>query len=115
MNGYEPVAEAFGRLGHQRLLLEYDDERSGTFAPLARVPEDRVVVLGLVSTKVPEVEDPARVQARVREAAAYVPLERLAVSPQCGFASVAAGNPLTWEAQAAKLRVVGEVAQRLWP
>lgn len=113
--GYEPVAEAFGRLRHERLLLEYDDERSGTFAPLAHVPDDKVVVLGLVSTKAPEVEDPSRVEARVREATAYVPLERLAVSPQCGFASVAAGNPVAWEAQAAKLAVVGEVAKRLWP
>lgn len=112
--GYEPVAAAFGLLGHERLLLEYDTDRAGTFAPLRHVPDDKTVVLGLVSTKSGDLETVAQVTARIREAAHTVPLERLAVSPQCGFASVEQGNPLTPEAQARKLRVVAESAKAVW-
>src|SRR5207237_30164 len=84
--------------------------RRGGGEPLARVAEDKVVVLGLVSTKKPALEDPARLRARIEEAARFVPLERLALSPQCGFASVARGNDLSPELQERKLRLVAEVA-----
>jgi 5-methyltetrahydropteroyltriglutamate--homocysteine methyltransferase len=113
--GYDPLAPvAFRGLAHQRLLLEYDDARSGTFEPLRQVPEDKTVVLGLVSTKQSGVESAAAVAARVREAARHVPLDRLAVSPQCGFASVAPGNPIPREAQEGKLALLAEVARRVW-
>ena len=96
------------------LLLEYDDERSGGFAPLAHVPEDKVVVLGLVSTKRPELESEEELRARIDEASAHVPLERLAVSTQCGFASVAKGNDLTVEQEERKLELVARVARAIW-
>ena len=98
----------------QRLLLEYDDARSGGFAPLRHVPDDRMVVLGLVSTKSPKLESRADLEARVREAARTVDLERLALSPQCGFASTMQGNRLTVADQAVKLRRVAEVAHEVW-
>jgi 5-methyltetrahydropteroyltriglutamate--homocysteine methyltransferase len=112
--GYEPVAAAFGLLGHERLLLEYDTDRSGTFAPLRHVPDGKTVVLGLVSTKSGDAETVGAVTGRIRDAARTVPLERLAVSPQCGFASVEQGNPLTPEEQADKLRVVAQAAAAVW-
>jgi 5-methyltetrahydropteroyltriglutamate--homocysteine methyltransferase len=113
--GYEAVAEAvFPRAKVDVLLLEYDDERSGGFEPLRLVPDDRVVVLGLVSTKRPELEDPAELRRRIDDATRYVPLERLALSPQCGFASVAGGNRLGVELQEEKLRLVARVAERVW-
>jgi 5-methyltetrahydropteroyltriglutamate--homocysteine methyltransferase len=96
------------------LLLEYDDERSGGFEPLRHVPEDTVVVLGLVSTKRPELEREEELRARIEEAAAVVPLERLALSTQCGFASVAKGNDLTAEQEEAKLALVARVARQVW-
>jgi len=96
------------------LLLEYDDERSGDFAPLAAVPEDKVVVLGLVTTKTPRAETPEELRARIREAVHFVPLERLALSTQCGFASVAKGNAIGFETQERKLRLVAEVARDVW-
>src|SRR5215208_1867958 len=108
--GYEAIAaEMFPRLALDRLLLEYDTPRSGDFGALRYVPEGVSVVLGLLTTKQGELEDADRVEERIREAAALVPVERLALSPQCGFASVASGNPLTPEEQEAKLRLVGEV------
>ncbi len=113
--GYQAVAETiFPRAQVDVLLLEYDDDRSGDFAPLALVPDDRVVVLGLVSTKRPQLEDAENLQRRVREATGYVPLERLALSSQCGFASVAEGNALTIDEQERKLRLVAQVADAVW-
>jgi 5-methyltetrahydropteroyltriglutamate--homocysteine methyltransferase len=113
--GYETVAhEIFPRARVDVLLLEYDDERSGDFEPLALVPEETVVVLGLVSTKRRQLEDEEQLRRRIREGSRYVPLERLAISPQCGFASVAEGNALTIAEQEEKLRLVARVADAVW-
>jgi len=115
--GYGTIAaEVFPRLTNvDRLLLEYDTPRAGDFGPLRHVRPGAEVVLGLLTTKQGALEDAATVEARIREAARLVPLERLAVSPQCGFASGEAGNPLTPAEQEAKLRLVGAVARRVWP
>lgn len=115
--GYDRIAgEVFPRLtNYSRLLLEFDTPRAGGFGPLALVRQDAGVVLGLLTTKKGVLEDRATVEARIQEATRYVPLERLAISPQCGFASGEAGNPLTPEEQEAKLRLVGDVARRIWP
>ena len=96
------------------LLLEYDDERSGGFAPLAKVSPDKKVVLGLITTKKPELEDKDKVIARIHEAAKYIPLDRLCLSPQCGFASCEIGNKLTEDQQWAKLALVKEIAEEVW-
>jgi 5-methyltetrahydropteroyltriglutamate--homocysteine methyltransferase len=113
--GYDAIAEAlFGQLNVDRFLLEYDSERAGTFAPLRYVPAGKTVVLGLVSTKVPQLENQDDLIARIREAAAVVPLEDLAVSPQCGFASTMEGNLLSEDDQWAKLRLVVETAREVW-
>jgi 5-methyltetrahydropteroyltriglutamate--homocysteine methyltransferase len=113
--GYDAVAEKlFGALDVDRFLLEYDDERSGTFAPLRFVPKDRSVVLGLVTSKRPELESADTLARRIDEAARHVPLERLALSPQCGFASTMEGNLLSEEAQWAKLELVVRTARRVW-
>lgn len=113
--GYDAIAEKlFNTLAVDRFLLEYDDERSGTFEPLRYVPRDKTVVLGLVSSKRPELESEDMLQRRIDEASKYVPLENLAISPQCGFASTAEGNLLSEEEQWAKLRRVVEVARRVW-
>ena len=96
------------------LLLEYDTPRAGDFSPLRHVLPQHTVVLGLLTTKHGRLEDAAAVQARIHEATRYIPLERLALSPQCGFASVEAGNPLTPEEQEAKLRLVAQIARRVW-
>ena len=113
--GYDPIAEKlFGTLAFDRFLLEYDDERSGGFEPLRFVPPDKTVVLGLVSTKRPELESVDELRRRIDAAARYVPLERLALSPQCGFASVAAGNLVTEDDQRRKLERVAETARRVW-
>ena len=113
--GYDAIAaDFFPRLDVDVLLLEYDTPRAGDFAPLRHVLPQHSVVLGLLTTKHGQLEDAAMVEARMHEAAAYVPLERLALSPQCGFASVEAGNPITPDEQAAKLRLVTEVARRVW-
>jgi 5-methyltetrahydropteroyltriglutamate--homocysteine methyltransferase len=111
---YEPLTRIFTRSRFGRFLLEYDDERSGGFEPLREVPGDRVVVLGLVTTKRPELEDPDALRARIDEAARFVPLDRLALSPQCGFASVLAGNRISPAEQAAKLALVSDVARKVW-
>jgi 5-methyltetrahydropteroyltriglutamate--homocysteine methyltransferase len=113
--GYEPIAEKlFGELLVDTFLLEYDTERSGGFEPLRFVPPGKTVVLGLVTTKEPVLETVDDLRRRIDEAARYVPLENLALSPQCGFASVAAGNLLTLDEQTRKLELVAETARKVW-
>jgi 5-methyltetrahydropteroyltriglutamate--homocysteine methyltransferase len=113
--GYARIAEqVFGSLAVDSLFLEYDDARSGDFEPLAFVPKDRFVVLGLVTTKFPALERMDDLRRRVDEAARFVPMENLAISPQCGFASTADGNLISHDVQAAKLRLVVETAQAIW-
>jgi 5-methyltetrahydropteroyltriglutamate--homocysteine methyltransferase len=113
--GYEFVAEQmFTRLNIDAFFLEYDTARAGGFAPLQYVPQDKVVVLGLVSTKTPVLELANDISRRIDEASRSVPLERLALSPQCGFASTAPGNPLSPDDQEKKLRLVVEVASEVW-
>ena len=112
---YDPIAEPiFQGTKAGRLLLEYDDERSGSFAPLARIPDDKMAVLGLVTTKSPRPETPEWLEAQVREAARYMDLERLALSPQCGFATSVEGNRVTEADERRKLAVIRETADRLW-
>jgi len=111
---YEPIARIFQRTLFNRFLLEFDDARSGGFAPLRHLPEDRTVVLGLVTTKRPALEPEDELRARIAEAARYVPMERLALSPQCGFASTMAGNRITPSEQRQKLELVGRVAESVW-
>jgi 5-methyltetrahydropteroyltriglutamate--homocysteine methyltransferase len=115
--GYGRIAaELFPRLSnYDTLLLEYDTPRAGDFAPLAHVRPDTAVVLGLITTKDGKLEDSALVETRIREAAGYVPLERLALSPQCGFASGEYATTMTHAEQEAKLRLVGSVARKVWP
>jgi 5-methyltetrahydropteroyltriglutamate--homocysteine methyltransferase len=113
--GYEAIAEQlFGGIRARRLLLEYDDPRSGTFEPLARIPGDRWVVLGLVTTKRPDLESVDDVARRIDAASHFVPLERLAISSQCGFATSVLGNALTVDDERAKLRVIAEAARKVW-
>jgi 5-methyltetrahydropteroyltriglutamate--homocysteine methyltransferase len=111
---YEPIARIFERTRFDRFFLEYDDQRSGGFEPLKHVPEDRAVVLGLVTTKKPALEAEEELKRRVEEASRYVPMERLALSPQCGFASTMEGNLVTPDDQRRKLELVGRVADSLW-
>jgi methionine synthase II (cobalamin-independent) len=111
---YEPIARIFERTLFNRFLLEYDDARSGGFEPLRHLPEDRVVVLGLVTTKKPALETDELLRSRIEEAARFVPLERLGLSPQCGFASTMEGNRITLEQQREKLELVGRVAKSVW-
>jgi methionine synthase II (cobalamin-independent) len=112
--GYEPIARVFGKSRFQRFLLEYDDERSGGFEPLRAMPADREVVLGLVTTKKPRLESVDELRRRIDEAARVIPLARLALSPQCGFASTMEGNRITPEDQRDKLRRVAETARAVW-
>lgn len=113
--GYDPIAERlFNELRVDRFLLEYDTERAGTFEPLRFVPADRVVVLGLISSKEARVETREEILPRIEEAAQYLPIERLALSPQCGFASTLPGNLLDEEAQRRKLTLVGTLAREVW-
>ena len=113
--GYEPIAAAVFRGVHaDRLLLEYDDERSGSFQPLREVPDDKTVVLGLVSTKTSHMENADELVGRIEQAARHIDRERLAVSPQCGFATSVIGNSITPEAQRAKLELLAAVAERVW-
>jgi methionine synthase II (cobalamin-independent) len=111
---YEPIARIFEKTLFNRFLLEYDDRRSGGFTPLTHLPEDRVAVLGLVTTKKPELETEAGLKTRIEEATRYVPLERLALSPQCGFASTMEGNRISHKQQQQKLELVGRVARSVW-
>jgi len=113
--GYDAIAEKlFSGLHVDRFLLEFDDERSGTFEPLRFVPAGKTVVLGLVSTKRPEMETAADLVRRIEAASKHVPLENLALSPQCGFASVMEGNPVTEETQWAKMKLVADTAREVW-
>jgi len=112
---YEYVAETlFGQLDVDGFFLEYDDERSGGFEPLRFVPPGKVVVLGLVTTKRPQLEDKDVLRRRIEEAARYVPMEQLCLSPQCGFSSTLEGNALTADEQRAKLELVVETAAEVW-
>lgn len=112
---YDSVADIlFGEEDVNAYFLEFDDERSGGFAPLAKVSGEKKVVLGLITTKSPVLEDKQLVIDRIHDAAKYIPLERLYLSPQCGFASCEIGNKLTEEEQWAKLRLVKEVAEKVW-
>ncbi len=113
--GYEPIAERlFNSLPVDRFLLEYDTERAGTFEPLRHMPADKMVVLGLVSTKDPTMESQHDLLRRIDEASKYVSVERLALSPQCGFASTAAGNLLSEDQQWRKLDLVVDTARKVW-
>jgi 5-methyltetrahydropteroyltriglutamate--homocysteine methyltransferase len=113
--GYDFVAEAlFSELNVDGFFLEYDDERSGGFEPLRFVPPGKMVVLGLVTTKRPELESKDDLKRRIDEAAKYVPLDQICLSGQCGFSSTSEGNALTYDQQVAKLRLIVETAQEIW-
>ena len=113
--GYDAIADRlFQELDVDRFLLEYDDERSGTFAPLRFVPEGKIVVLGLISSKTQSLESKQQLLRRINEAAQAIPLDQLALSPQCGFASTMEGNLLSEEDQWAKIRLVADVAREVW-
>jgi len=113
--GYDKIAQiVFKKTRVDRLLLEFDSERAGSFSPLSHVPHDKIVVLGLITTKSPVMEKRVDVIRRIKEASKFVPLERLALSTQCGFASVAKGNNLTFKDQENKLRLVSSIARQVW-
>ncbi len=113
--GYEPVAEVlFNELDVDGYFLEYDDARSGDFSPLRFVPKGKIVVLGLVTSKVPELEPKDALKRRIDAAARFVPLDQLCLSPQCGFSSTVHGNQLTTDAQAAKVRLIVDTAREVW-
>ena len=113
--GYGKITEAvFKKVKVNRLLLEYDSDRAGDFSPLCHVPNDKIVVLGLITTKSPELERSEKVISRIEEASEYVPKDRLAISTQCGFASVDKGNNLTFEDQENKLKLVSKIARQFW-
>ena len=113
--GYEFVAETlFSEFDVDAYFLEYDTERAGDFSPLRFAPKDKLIVLGLVTTKTPENDSKDDIKRRIDEAAAYVPVENLALSPQCGFASAARGNPITFDDQQRKLELILEIAQEVW-
>jgi 5-methyltetrahydropteroyltriglutamate--homocysteine methyltransferase len=112
---YDAIAERlFNELPHHRFMLEYDTPRAGSFAPLRFVPKGKMVVLGLITTKVPEVEKVDELRQRIDEAARHIPLEQLAISPQCGFASDIIGNLVSPDDQKRKLEVMVETARRVW-
>jgi 5-methyltetrahydropteroyltriglutamate--homocysteine methyltransferase len=111
---YGPITRVFRNTKFQRFLLEYDDARSGGFEPLRQVPKDRTVVLGLVCSKKGALESKGELKNRIEAAAEFIPLDRLALSPQCGFASTLEGNRLTVAEQEAKLRLVAETAKEVW-
>ncbi len=113
--GYAPISKVlFGRENVHAYYLEFDTDRAGDFSPLAELSDDKKVVLGLVSSKIPELENVEDIVRRVKEAAQYVPLERLYLSTQCGFASTEEGNALTEEQQWAKIALVQEAAKLIW-
>ena len=113
--GYEPVAQSlFNDLAVDGYFLEYDDARSGDFAPLRFVPKGKIVVLGLVTTKSSELETKDELKRRIDEAAKHVPLDQLCLSPQCGFSSTVHGNEIMRESQAAKVRLVVDTAREVW-
>lgn len=111
---YGPITKVFQKTRFHRFLLEYDDERSGGFEPLRQVPEDRTVVLGLISSKKPTLESKDELKQRIEQASQFIPLERLALSPQCGFASTIEGNLVSVADEEAKLRLVAETAEEVW-
>lgn len=116
--GYDDVADYLGRLHYDGLFLEYDNARAGSFAPLKKIwhnDPDKRLVLGLITSKFPELEDPVAITARLHEAAEQVPLANLALSTQCGFASTEEGNQLTEDQQWAKLKLVKRIADSVWP
>jgi 5-methyltetrahydropteroyltriglutamate--homocysteine methyltransferase len=113
--GYDFVAEAlFSELNVDGFFLEYDDERSGSFEPLRFVPPGKMVVLGLVTTKRGELEDPDTLKRRIEQASAFVPIDQLCLSPQCGFSSTVEGNVLAYDQEVAKLELIVKVAQDVW-
>jgi len=114
--GYESIAsQLFPRLTNfDRILLEYENERSGSFEPLKQLPDDKVVVLGLVSSKFDELESPEQLIGRIEQAARFYPRDQLALSTQCGFASAGPGNAISEDGQEKKLRLIAEVANRAW-
>jgi 5-methyltetrahydropteroyltriglutamate--homocysteine methyltransferase len=112
--GYDPVAEAMFSADVDDFFMEFDSARSGTFAPLRLLPRGKKAVLGLVTTKVGEIEDRAEIRRRIGEAAKFVPLEKLCLSPQCGFSSTHHGNALSHEDQWRKLELIVEVAREVW-
>jgi 5-methyltetrahydropteroyltriglutamate--homocysteine methyltransferase len=113
--GYDPIAEKlFNQLNVDTFLLEYESQRAGTFEPLRFVPRNKTVVLGLVSSKVPQLENQGELERRIDEASRYVPLENLTLSPQCGFASTMDGNLLSEEEQWRKLQLVADTARKVW-
>ena len=113
--GYDFVAEAlFNELEVDGFFMEYDDARSGGFEPLRFVPEGKIVVLGLVTTKRGELEEKDELKRRIEEASRFVPLDQLCLSPQCGFSSTVEGNALTYDQQVAKLRLIVETAREIW-
>jgi 5-methyltetrahydropteroyltriglutamate--homocysteine methyltransferase len=112
---YEPIAEkAFGSLSMDRFLMEFDSDRAGGFEPLRFVPKGKVVVLGLITTKAPQLESQDDLLRRIEQASKYVPYEYLAVSTQCGFASAASGNLVSWDDMRRKLDLVVKIARRVW-
>jgi 5-methyltetrahydropteroyltriglutamate--homocysteine methyltransferase len=112
--GYDAVAEAVFQTEVDGFFLEYDTARAGGFEPLRFVPKGKKVVLGLVSTKKPQLEDKNQLKKRIEQAAKYVPLENLCLSPQCGFASSEVGNKLTEDDQKRKLELIAETAREIW-
>jgi 5-methyltetrahydropteroyltriglutamate--homocysteine methyltransferase len=113
--GYEPVAEVlFNELNVDAYFLEYDDERSGDFSPLRFVPDNKTVVLGVVTSKKADLEDKNFVIKRIKEAARYMPLENMCLSPQCGLSSTVHGNELSQASQWAKLEMIVNVAREVW-
>jgi 5-methyltetrahydropteroyltriglutamate--homocysteine methyltransferase len=111
---YGPITSVFQKTRFHRFLLEYDDKRSGGFEPLRQVPEDRTVVLGLVSSKKSDLESKHELKTRIEQASRFIPLDRLALSPQCGFASTLEGNLVTLQDEEGKLRLVAETAKEVW-
>jgi 5-methyltetrahydropteroyltriglutamate--homocysteine methyltransferase len=113
--GYEPVAEVlFNELAVDGYFLEYDDSRSGDFSPLRFVPKAKHVVLGLVTTKLAQLESKDALKRRIEEASRFVPLDQLCLSPQCGFSSTVHGNQITAADQAAKMRLIIDAARAVW-
>jgi 5-methyltetrahydropteroyltriglutamate--homocysteine methyltransferase len=113
--GYEPVAEVlFNELNVDGYFLEYDDERSGDFKPLRFLPKGKTMVLGLVTTKLGELEPKDSIKRRIDEAAKYAPIDQFCLSPQCGFSSTVHGNEIAREQQAAKMRMIVDVSREVW-
>jgi 5-methyltetrahydropteroyltriglutamate--homocysteine methyltransferase len=113
--GYEPVAEVlFNELNVDGYFLEYDDERSGDFRPLRFLPKGKTMVLGLVTTKLGELEPKDSIKRRIDEAAKYAPLDQFCLSPQCGFSSTVHGNEIAREQQAAKMRMIVDISREVW-